>query len=72
MASTVRSGLIDSAALASGATGVIAMPISVVWETTRSRSGMWSCFITARACELSSAICTPCGQASVQAPLDEQ
>ena len=37
-----------------------------------SRTGMWSAFITARAWPLSSAIFTPCGQASVQAPHELQ
>ena len=69
---TVRSGLSDNAALATGATGVIAMPIRVVCEINWSRTGMWSAFITARAWPLSSAIFTPCGQASVQAPHELQ
>ncbi len=68
----VRIGLLCSAALAIGATGVIIMPISVVRVISWSRTGMWSAFITARAWLFSSAICTPCGQARVHAPQLEQ
>ena len=56
-----------------GATGVIALPISVVCEISRSRTGMSpSDFMTARAWELSSAILTPWGHTSVQVPQEEQ
>jgi hypothetical protein len=68
----VRMPLLCRAALASGATGVIIMPISVVRVISWSRTGMWSAFITARAWLFSSAIWTPCGQARVQMPQDEQ
>jgi len=69
---TVRSGFRPRAALAIGATGVIAFPIKVVREINRSRTGMCSAFITARAWEFSSAIFTPWGQDRVQMPHDEQ
>ena len=69
---SVRIGLFRSTALASGATGVIIVPISVVCAISRSRSGMWSAFITARAWLFSSAIWTPCGQTSVHVPQLEQ
>ena len=47
---SVRTGLMPSAPFATGATGVIAAPMSVVWVMRRSRSGMCpSSFITARA-----------------------
>ncbi len=68
-----RPSRLDSAKLASGATGVPSLPWTSVRESIWSRSGMPFCaFITARARELISATWTPCGQARVQMPQEEQ
>ena len=60
-------------ALAMGATGVIAWPMSTVWVIIWSRTGTpCSAFMTARAREFSSATLTPCGHTTLQVPQLEQ
>ena len=68
----VRTGLLASATFAIGANGVMSLPSSSVSGMIRSRSGMWSAFITARAWALISAIFTPCGHVVVQIEHPEQ
>jgi len=69
----LRAAELPRTALAIGATGVIALPIRVVWVIRRSRTGTpCSAFSTARASELSSATLTPCGQTTEQVPQLEQ
>ena len=68
----LRTGLRPSAALAMGAKGVMSLPSSSVRVMRRSRSGMRSRFMTARARALISAIFTPCGHTVVQMLHPEQ
>ena len=59
--------------LASGATGLPARPSHVGRVMIRSRRGKpFSCLSLLRACELISAIFTPCGQTIEQIPHPEQ
>ena len=60
-------------ALATRATGAPSRPASTGRASSWSRSGMpCSSLSAARACELISAMCTPCGQTWVQMPQLEQ
>ena len=68
-----RTSLLRSVQLASGATGVPARPAQVGRAMIRSRSLKPVCSLSrARACELISAMWTPCGQTWVQIPQPEQ
>ena len=69
----IRSGRLRSDQFASGATGVPARPAHVgrAEDAVAQRHAV-ALLHARRACELISAMCTPCGQTCVQMPQPEQ